>query len=202
MQRKTIALAVITMLCAAGCVGFKTKKLERIPRADRKLKASVTPQIDVAFNVLETPGDSGPRYLKKLRKRFGALRSRFDYLANAREGNSDADYRLEFAVEESVKTWGNAELTGYSWFVIPMSVVVKREHRATLTDRDGEELFRHKASTKSRTIMQMHMLYLSPLYLFSVPNYVSAEKEAMRSLISLIEKDIAKDPRFGSAPRS
>jgi len=199
---RTIILVVVTMVCTAGCVGFKTKDLERIPREDRKLKASVTPQIDVAFDVLDTPGDSGPRYLAKLRKRFGALQSRFDYLANAREGNADADYRLEFSVQETVKTWGHPELTGSSFFLIPMSVVVRKEHRATLSHRDGDELFQHTASTKSRTIMQFYMVYLSPLYLLSVPNYVTAEKKAMRSLISLIEKDIAKDSRFAEALRS
>jgi len=199
---RTITLVVVTMVCAAGCVGYKTKHLERIPREDRKLKASVTPQIDVAFDVLDTPGDSGPRYLAKLRKRFGALQGRFDYLENARENNSDANFRLEFSVEVTEKTWGDEELTGISLFLIPMSVAVKREHVATLSDREGEELFRHTARTNTRTIIQMHMLYLAPLYLFSVPNYVTAEKKAMRSLISLIEKDIAKDPRFAGRLQS
>jgi hypothetical protein len=194
----TVVLVVITMVCIAGCVGFKTKHLERIPREDRNLKTAVTPEIDVAFDVLSTPGASGPRYLAKLRKRFGALQGRFDYLANAREGNSDADYRLEFSVQETEKIWGSPELTGTSFFLIPMSVLVTREHLATLSDREGDELFRHTARTKTRTIIQMHTLYLAPLYLFSVPNYLTAEKKAMCSLISLIEKDIAKDPRFHS----
>ena len=193
---RTITLVVVTVVCAAGCVGYKTKHLERIPREDRSLKAVVTPEIDVAFDVLSTPGDSGPRYLANLRKRFGALQGRFDYLANAREGNLDADYRLEFSVQETEKIWGSPELTGTSFFVIPMSVLVTREHLATLSDREGDELFRHTARTKTRTIIQMHTLYLAPLYLFSVPNYLTAEKKAMRSLISLIEKDIAKDPAF------
>jgi hypothetical protein len=201
MRNRTRIGIVVIALMALGtpaCVGYGSREVEKIPRKDRKLKATVAPSIDVVFKASlisdEESKISTPKVRDKLRKRFGRLQSQFKFLENAKEGNADPDYTLELHVRRVEKNWGSDELCGISLGLIPYSMGDRSEFRATLIDRRGREIYEHFGRTKKRLVGQMHLLWLAPLNLFTLPGHVNSEKKVVRSLLALIERDIAKNP--------
>jgi len=190
-NRFLIIVVAAVVSFAQGCVIFGSRRVEKIPRLERKLRMNEAPPINLVLEHI--PGDG----LGHFRRKFEKLRKRFPYLENAAEHKSDADYTLTLRselVEEKCWPGGSdcAELAGVTFLLIPAYDWSIWRYQATWQDSSGTVLYRHEGRMKHCMVTQLWLWWVLPVNAITGP-LMPTEKRMMRRLLALIERDLARD---------
>lgn len=178
--RASVTTLAIASLCTQGCVIIATNDYEKIPRTDRKLRAPVTPCINVEFAFVPL-GDARVvvdpvKGLERLKTHFRQVQSQFGFLQNAREEHPEAAYRLELRVDYTEKGRDSADLSASTMTLWPGLSRFKSNYRAALKTSEGEGLYSHSGQYTETVVYQLFLALVSPISVVFIPNLLRGKE--------------------------
>jgi hypothetical protein len=186
-SRPVTTVVVVFSLFLNGCVGFATRHYEKVPRKARSEAPATTPVIVVTL-MASTAVEEG-----KLIKAYENIRKKPTFLARARQGPRELDsegveYELNIYAHVSDYEWETAELSGYTFGLVPYYWSRKIEFRVTLRDRNGVTLSEHTGRLNVRVATQLLLIWVAPLNVLLIP-YLQGRRKVVRALLRLVEQD-------------